>query len=648
MRLRHKFFLAFSLLTAVPLLVLLFGVVERVEREITVRTEQELHGTLDKMADELDLLLNSQMSIAKGLARVPAVRQFSAAVANREEHKNPRLAEELEEFFLNYQHAVPTIQALRFIEAEGKTLVKVKEGEPVPAQTSEPATGRLYVADQSRKIFFQRALAEKSDVSMSDFELGQVTLDADFCPAMVRYSVKLKDDLESLEGLLVVNMWGNRVDTTVEASLGGYPGKPYIVELNPRMEARDGIYLYHPENDQRFANQLGTDFRLKNQLTAAEWEAINTNELGSLYRSDGRMLFYRRFAPYKDAAAEWALIIETTSDQVLAPVKNLRHGIWALLGAVLLGSLLVAIWAAMRLTQPVNELADIITRYADGDHSVRFKGTGSDEIGSAGRAFNYLTSSLERAKRQRDDAERAARQSERLAAVGQMAAGIGHEINNPLMNIMSLAALVDKSLDEKDEQTRSDIQLLIKEGQRCARIVQGILSFARENKAEYRRFDIAHLIDDTLVLLQHRLESAQLSLDADIESPLMMEGDPNQLQQVLVNVLLNAIQASPSDSTIALNAFSEAGNVLIEITDNGPGIAVDNLSQVLDPFFTTKSEGDGTGLGLSISYGIVKHHGGTINLDNKEGAGVRVVIALPIRREPANNGAPQLEAVNVV
>ncbi|UCE88974.1 MAG: methyl-accepting chemotaxis protein, partial [Pseudomonadota bacterium] len=394
MQLRHKFFLALSLLTAVPLLVLLFGVVERVEREITVRTEQELHATLDKMADELELLLNSQMSIAKGLSRVPALRQVSAAASDNDKTAYPKLAEHLEEFFLNYQHAVPSIQALRFIEPGGKTLVKVKEGKSVPAQMRDPASGRLYVADQSRKSFFQRALAEKGDVSMSDFELGQVTLDADFCPAMVRYSVKLKDELEGLEGLLVVNMWGKRVDTTVEASLGGYPGKPYIVELNSRMEARDGIYLYHPENAQRFADQLGTDFRLKNQLTAAEWEAINTNELGSLYRSDGRMLFYRRFAPYKDAAAEWALVIETASDQILAPVNNLRRGIWALLAAVLLGSLLVAIWAAMRLTRPVNELADIITRYADGDHSVRFKGTGSDEIGSAGRAFNYLTSSL--------------------------------------------------------------------------------------------------------------------------------------------------------------------------------------------------------------------------------------------------------------
>ncbi|MGD8782897.1 MAG: ATP-binding protein, partial [Thioalkalispiraceae bacterium] len=221
-----------------------------------------------------------------------------------------------------------------------------------------------------------------------------------------------------------------------------------------------------------------------------------------------------------------------------------------------------------------------------------------------------------------------ARQSERLASVGQLAAGIGHEINNPLMNIMSLASLVEESVNG-DEQAKSDLQLLQKEGQRCARIVQGILSFARENKPDYREFNLAQLVDDTLNLLQHRIESADITVVTEQEHDLFMVGDMNQLQQVFVNIILNAVQASDEGGSIHIKSYKEIDYVAVEIIDTGAGISPDAIVKVFDPFFTTKKEGEGTGLGLSVSYGIVKHHGGTIHIENNPQSGLRVVILLP-------------------
>lgn len=637
MQLRHKFFIALSLITAVPLLILLFGVVDRMEIELSRRTEKELHVTLDKMADEMRLIMENQKAIARGLASVPVVRAF-AAVAARPVGKGissaeyQRRADDLEQFFLNYQRRVHSIQALRFIDPSGKTIVKVKEGKPIEPKLKDTKFNRLYIADQSGKSFFKFAIAASNkDVVMSNFELGQVTKHASFCPAMVRYSAKVKDELDRLEGLVVVNMWGNRLDSTIQASLGGYPGAAYVVEISDN-KRRDGIYLYNRDSSKRFANQRHTDYRFTNEISRQDWRKIRqSRKQGTLMLHDGRMLFYRILRPYParpDTA--WVLLIQANHDTVFAPIENVRKSIWLLLALLLVVSLPVSVWAAWNLAKPVNALAQVITAYADGNPSVRYEDDRRDEIGHAGKAFNYLANSMQKAESDRDKAEASARQSERLASVGQLAAGIGHEINNPLMNIMSLAALIEDAVKD-NEQALSDIKLLQTEGRRCARIVQGILSFARESEVRYEEFDISRLIEDTLNLLRYRIDNAEITMVTELEPNLRIVGDANQLQQVLVNVILNAVQASQVNGTIHIKSYKDIDYVAVDITDTGNGIDQQNLAKVFDPFFTTKSEGEGTGLGLSVSYGIVKHHGGTIHLENNAGKGLRVVILLPFQ-----------------
>lgn len=649
MQLRHKLFIALALLTSVPLLVLLFGVVDRVEGEVKQRTANELHADLDKLAGELDVLLSSQKSIAKGLASVPAITDFASTLSARSPADYRLRNQQLERFFLNYQHAVGSIQALRFMDSSGRTLVKVKEGKPVAPEFVDRETGRSYVADQSEKNFFRLALNSNEDVVMSDFELGQVSYETEFCPAMLRYSVPIRDEFSRPLGLLVLNMWGTRVDSIVETSLGGYPGRAYIVELNPGTP-RDGIYLYHADDDRRFADQTGSNARLSSELTPEEWQAIQAADTsGSLFRADGRMLFYNKFSPYRDRPVSWLLVIETDAATLLAPIRSMRLSIWMLLGTLLIVSLLVASWAAWRLSRPAHELAGIISRYAEGDLSVRYRGEDGDEIGQAGKAFNRLATSLERATLERDKAELAVRQSERLAAVGQLAAGVGHEINNPLMNIMSLAGLIERSLGTEHEEVLADVRLLQSEGRRCARIVQGILNFSRRTQPSYRSFDLVELLEDTLVLMHHRVDAGDILLRRELPESLVIEGDPNLLQQVFVNVLLNAVQASPPGSTIRVQAGEQGKVAMVEIYDEGPGIAQGDLAHIFNPFFTTKPEGEGTGLGLSVSYGIVKEHGGEISTDNADAAGLCVRIELPIRRPRSEQSETrELEPANAV
>lgn len=633
--------------------MLQFGVVERIEREVGQRTEKELHATLEKMAGELSLIINHQKSIASGLSRVPSVRSFASVITNQNTSKATyqRAADELESFFLNYQHSVSSIQAIRFIDTDGKTLVKIKEGKPIEPKLFDTRKQRLYVSDQSPKRFYQDAVKEAhaGGVVMSDFELGQVTFGADFCPAMIRYTVPIRDEIEQIHGYLVVNMWGQRLDSIVETALGGYPAKTYIVELS-QDKNRDGIYLYHAQTEKRFANQMKTNFRFDNELELEEWyqvKAAKAGDVGSIFKRDGQMFFYKVMAPFADRNTYWLLVIEAQGNKVFESIYNLRESIWLLLGGLLIISLLLAIYASGRLSLPVNRLAEVIRNFADGDRGVRYKGAVTDEVGMAGKAFNYLATTLEKTEQEREKAVRAACQSERLAALGQLAAGIGHEINNPLMNIMSLATLVEESLPEADAETINDLKIMRKEGERCARIIQGILNFARENEPSYKPFDMAALIEETLELLHHRIESGGIKVQVELDKPMRMEGDEGMLQQVLVNILLNAVQASPLDTTIHVSGKMSGGSIVIEILDEGEGIKGTNFSKIFDPFFTTKSEGEGTGLGLSVSYGIIKHHGGTISIENTNHAGVKVVITLPVKTNRDEMSTEYLEARNV-
>ena len=443
--------------------------------------------------------------------------------------------------------------------------------------------------------------------------------------------MRIKDEVDATDGLLVINMWGSRLDSAIEASLGGYPGRAFLVELNEGTP-RDGIYLYHSDSRQRFADQMHTEYRFSNEISAQEWQMIKaTKGEGKFFREDGTMYFYRSLSPFVTRPnVSWLLIIKVDSNVIMQPVHAMRQSIWLLLGLLMMVSLLISVWAAWRLTRPVRALADAITRYADGDTSSQYKEKGRDEISHAGNAFNYLTTKLTLAEQERDKAEKAAFQAERLASIGQLAAGIGHEINNPLMNIMSLATLIETEVKGKNPEVVMDIHLLQKEGKRCARIVQGILSFAREKPPEYLVFNMAELLDDTIKLLQHRLSASAIHLRADVEKELFMFGDVNQLQQVLVNIILNAVQASPAGGTISIVACKKIEYIAVHIMDTGTGIDQKNIKKVFDPFFTTKAEGDGTGLGLSVSYGIIKRHDGTIYLENNVDVGLSVMILLPL------------------
>jgi PAS domain S-box-containing protein len=229
--------------------------------------------------------------------------------------------------------------------------------------------------------------------------------------------------------------------------------------------------------------------------------------------------------------------------------------------------------------------------------------------------------------------ERSARQAEKLAALGTLAAGLAHELNNPIGIISSRIEimLLDAEAEPLPPAVMEDLRVLHRHAQRVTRIGQGLLSFARRSPGVRGPVDLNHLVEETLLLMERQVGKSGIALRRALTPDLpAVWGDENELQQVMVNLLTNARDALVHGGEIAVRtvrAPGEAGAVRLVVSDTGPGIPPDVLPRIFDPFFTTKS--GGTGLGLSISYGIVREHKGTVDVQSKPGEGTTFVLTFP-------------------
>jgi two-component system, NtrC family, sensor kinase len=224
-------------------------------------------------------------------------------------------------------------------------------------------------------------------------------------------------------------------------------------------------------------------------------------------------------------------------------------------------------------------------------------------------------------------------QSEKLAAVGQLAGGVAHEINNPLGVIYSFAQLAStRAAMLGDEELTDDLSEILKAAERCKKIVRGLLDFSRPAKEEeIASVALSKLLSDSLFLVKTQFKKLRVSVIENYEEALpLVWGNENKLQQVAINLIQNAFQAVTDQGILEISTKTvEPEWVQIEISDNGQGISPESINRIFEPFFTTKKIGDGTGLGLSISYGIISEHGGTIEVRSELGLGTTFTIKLP-------------------
>jgi signal transduction histidine kinase len=223
--------------------------------------------------------------------------------------------------------------------------------------------------------------------------------------------------------------------------------------------------------------------------------------------------------------------------------------------------------------------------------------------------------------------------SEKMASLGLLAAGVAHEVNTPLTGISSFTQMLLEGADPEDPKTRL-LEKIERQTFRAAKIVNGLLNLSRQNVSaggERGPVDLNAVVSDVLGLLEHQLEVGRIKLRRELVSPApVVAGTEHKLQQVFLNLFLNARDAMPKGGWLTVVTRVESDLAIVEVADTGSGIPSEHLSRIYDPFFTTKSMGQGTGLGLSITYGIVREHEGTITVESNLGQGTRFTVSLPL------------------
>lgn len=280
--------------------------------------------------------------------------------------------------------------------------------------------------------------------------------------------------------------------------------------------------------------------------------------------------------------------------------------------------------------RPAGKVIDMARRVIQGDLTARVGIRPLGEIGVLCQAVDQMADALaEREDQLKTATGKQLHRSEKLASLGRLAAGVAHEINNPLTGVLTFAHLM-KEKSNMDDQDLQDLDLIIHETTRAAEIVSGLLDFARERAVIKEPLNLNEVIVRTIRLIRNQKSFERIAIDEDLANDLPdIEGDMNQLQQVLLNLSLNACEAMPQGGTLTIRTRSQQRGVMVILEDTGGGIAPEHLERVFDPFFTTKPVGKGTGLGLSVSYGIVRQHGGMIEFDSRPEHGTTVVLIFP-------------------
>ncbi|HEU4401292.1 MAG TPA: ATP-binding protein [Candidatus Polarisedimenticolia bacterium] len=326
----------------------------------------------------------------------------------------------------------------------------------------------------------------------------------------------------------------------------------------------------------------------------------------------------------------------------------------AALTAVMILATGVVIFVVSRhsVGRPIEELVTSLREVGSGDPISRVPVRRRDEFGRLAQEFNSMCERLAEAQRsllaeqeERRSAEARLRNAERLASLGRLAAGLAHEIGTPLNVIGGRAETLLRRLTGS-EVAEKNLRIITAQIERIARIVRGMLDFARAREPRLSPTEVRPVIDKVLEFLEPRFEGGGVRVRPDLPDGLPpVVADADQLHQVFLNLTTNAIDAMPGGGTLSVSARQvrrlhseragpERAFLAVAFEDTGGGIAPEHLGRVFDPFFTTKDVGKGTGLGLSVSYGIVREHGGWIDVESEAGRGSRVSVYLPLEEGP--------------
>ncbi len=337
--------------------------------------------------------------------------------------------------------------------------------------------------------------------------------------------------------------------------------------------------------------------------------------------------FITRYVPLLDHCGEvvGSLYVGARRAAFIELQRTLRNRIILVALMAIVPAALLALPIAHLITHPLEEMARASRQVARGDAQVRVPTQGVGEVAVLGQAFNSMVAELEKTQTQLI-------RKERLASMGQLAAGVAHQLNNPLGTILLFSDIILQDLPE-DAQGREDVHMIIQEARRAKEIVAALLNFARQQKVWVQPTALDTMLHEFVERARQQPAYEHIRIVEQIAPDLpRLEVDPVQLSNVFVNLMDNAADAMPDGGTLTIKAdlSPDRQSVVVQMTDTGCGIPPENIKQLFSPFFTTKPLGQGTGLGLSIAYGIVKMHHGAIQVKSQVGKGTTFTVTLPV------------------
>lgn len=314
----------------------------------------------------------------------------------------------------------------------------------------------------------------------------------------------------------------------------------------------------------------------------------------------------------------------------------------ALIGALV--AMVLSYFISQKISTSINKLVSASQEIANGNLAANVEIISNDELGELADTFNVMAAALrERDERLKEFTRRKMMESERLALIGQLAANVAHELNNPLQGIVTYSHLLLEKLPCENSTTDS-VQKIVTQANRCRDIIRGLLDFSRQRKPDKTVCNVNYVMEACVSLVEnqalfHNIQIVKMFAD---DLPMVVI-DPAQIERVFMNLIVNAAEAMDGCGvlTLATRANPSATFIEVEFSDTGHGIAEQDIDKIFDPFFTTKDVGHGTGLGLAISYGIIKEHKGAISVESKVGRGTTFLIRLPVtvkEKEVVDNG----------
>ncbi|MDR3557540.1 MAG: ATP-binding protein [Syntrophobacteraceae bacterium] len=319
------------------------------------------------------------------------------------------------------------------------------------------------------------------------------------------------------------------------------------------------------------------------------------------------------------------------------------------LGAILLIELFAGLFIIRNVHMRLVKLVEGPREVKKGNLDFRIAVEGNDEIADVARSFNSMVASLERAEAENRELSRRVVHSEKMASMGKLAASVAHEINNPLSGVLAYARLISRKMSEgpmteaESKEALKQFDACIGEIKRCGNIVRKLLRFSRNSESVVEKVDIHNIIEKSLLITSHhfQIHSIRTIIELEAKDPAFF-GDPNQIEQVLVALFMNAVEAMPPGGalTVATSDAEERNALRVRVADNGRGIPPEIRANIFEPFFTTKEGEHSAGLGLSVVYGIMLKHHGQIEVESEPGRGTAFILTFPREITPNDESRP--------